>query len=692
MDKLLTFQTQTDKGIFLYTVGEGRDQVFLEKTASAEFHPEIAQYIKTAHKIPGKTQLLLTALGAGEFYGSNVNGDFFPEGPLKNPTPEFGYKTFERMAHVYKHHVNKDPKKSYGTVALSVWNNTMKRVELIVITDDAKAPDIVERVNRGEYPEVSMGCRVPYDVCSICGNKAKTRAQYCDHLRYHMNKIPPGHTKKAYALNTMPKFFDISFVLVGADRIASVMKKVAHMHPQYGVSSAEAAESVNLPIAKTASMEKLAFGLNRQKVASKKLAEMKKEIPSNLDGNTSGVLDQLGLEGAEALRPLEKDIPRTVIIRITRGSPGMDNVNRSLSTLAMMGILPKKREFQDIVLRGMGHISLADRMYERGETFDPSMPIPESQRSACLNSLDLSPSNFDSDIFRHMRPFLADRSYARPLLRKRVIRLVKLAEAGKLEYPVEETEKYASDSDERSPLSITTVMAGLAGLYYALSSKAARASETGVGKVLADHPALGMALGVGTVVGAKELFGNSTKGKYDFNPEKGPIGDINMSWQDQIKIKNKNPLTKMGSIKGVGKALFLGVPALYLASGAQEVRHARNPGQEGFIGRTIRKYPDVLSAGLVGHAMMGSPVTNKLKASLGFMRKAAEDRSKSQVGKDFLSTAVFSLAFPGKSLVSRAIGNTVDQGIISGVGKLLSHKQNTNSNKVKKLNQVGRSI
>ena len=41
------------------------------------------------------------------------------------------------------------------------------------------------------------------------------------------------------------------------------------------------------------------------------------------------------------------------------------------------------------------------------------------------------------------------------------------------------------------------------------------------------------------------------------------------------------------------------------------------------------------------------------------------------------STAVFSLAFPGKSLVSRAVGNTVDQGIISGIGKLLSHKRGT---------------
>ena len=78
MDKILTFQTQTEKGVFLYTIGEGRDHEYLTKTANQGFHPEIQGYIDNAKPIQGKTQLLLTALGAGEFWGSNVNGDFFP--------------------------------------------------------------------------------------------------------------------------------------------------------------------------------------------------------------------------------------------------------------------------------------------------------------------------------------------------------------------------------------------------------------------------------------------------------------------------------------------------------------------------------------------------------------------------------------------------------------------------------------
>ena len=72
MDKLLIFPTRTDKGTFIRLLDEDRDH--LSKTA-AEYHPEIAAYINDPKDLPGKTQLLLTALGACEFWGPNVNGD-----------------------------------------------------------------------------------------------------------------------------------------------------------------------------------------------------------------------------------------------------------------------------------------------------------------------------------------------------------------------------------------------------------------------------------------------------------------------------------------------------------------------------------------------------------------------------------------------------------------------------------------
>lgn len=71
MDKMLTFSSRTNQGVFAYVLG--KDTNYLTKTA-AEFHPQVAQYIREAKVIPGKTQLLLTALGAGEVWGC------FPEG------------------------------------------------------------------------------------------------------------------------------------------------------------------------------------------------------------------------------------------------------------------------------------------------------------------------------------------------------------------------------------------------------------------------------------------------------------------------------------------------------------------------------------------------------------------------------------------------------------------------------------
>ena len=158
IDKLLIFPGKTDKGIFTFVIDA--EQQYLEKTA-AQYNPVISSYIHNAKPIPGKTQILLTALGAGEFWGCNVNGDYFTESGLANPSDLYSHKTFERYAKAYKHHINKDPSKGYGDVALAVYNPIYHRVELIVVIDNARAPDIAEQMENGDYPEWSMGCLRP---------------------------------------------------------------------------------------------------------------------------------------------------------------------------------------------------------------------------------------------------------------------------------------------------------------------------------------------------------------------------------------------------------------------------------------------------------------------------------------------------------------------------------------------------
>lgn len=143
---------------------------------------------------------------------------------------------------VIVHNCNKDPAKAVGKVMRAFWNPTMHRVELMVDLENEKAPDLVERIANGEFPPVSMGTRVMYDVCSICGNRAPTRAQYCDHLKFQMRDVIEG--KKVSALNPSPKFFDISWVFRGADPAAFMLKKVAE-HAYDIISGAAAGEYID---------------------------------------------------------------------------------------------------------------------------------------------------------------------------------------------------------------------------------------------------------------------------------------------------------------------------------------------------------------------------------------------------------------------------------------------------------------
>lgn len=1016
MYKELTFQTYNEKGVFLYTIGEGRDANYLTKTASASFHPQISEYIGNAKPIEGKSQVLLTSLGAGEYWGSNVNGDYFPQEALRHHGKDYGHKTFEYFAKVYKHHINKDPKKSYGDVILAVWHERMKRVELIVTIDHEKAPDLIERINNGEYPEVSMGClkgdakilmsdysmkkikdirsgdmvidasgkisevayphnhehqgtwikptvfgikeieptteehpwkvlpkeqlvckgnkknlsrkqtkctprnhekkgcigcsfiddlrlepiwkradelsigdfvgspipkgqapcketehfvsllglylaegyidssgypsfvvstdevstilsefegvfqfkerkhpesdyasfltiydkelgkklkqyaghkaqekklhpdvmlwdegsqfkllgsylngaggvykgaayfstcnfvlanqihqlllrvgivssvntirhkesnlvkketieyqiwcgtdtsfkleaytrkkglrksqnindkrfiaegylwspivdistedcnetvyniaidsgeydrdsyqingvalhncKVPYDVCSICGNKAKTRAQYCDHLRYHMNKIPPGYNKKAYALNLQPKFFDISFVLVGADRIAKVMKKIAHVP-----------------------MEKTAFGLSNSKIAERKQAEIEKQVPSNTEPNTVKVLEEIGERGGELLHDCEKPIPKQIILKITSTStPGPSFLNKVLSSLLTAGIKPHVNEFQNIALRALGKPDLAEQ-FERSRTFfDPAAPISNSLFSRFSNQMQISPELADNDILRSLVPILPERSYIRPHLNKRVIHIVKLANEGNLP---------SKTKEDRSPLPLLPMMGVLTALYAVYGSKSPEALSKAE-KLLAKNPAIAATLGatmVGLTEGGLALKGRSQRGKFDFNPDKGM--SPNLSWSERINLFNKNPITKTAKVPLAVKT-FAGVPAIYFLSGGQKIRHAQDPQGEGFLGKTLRKYPDLLSAGLVGSHFFKKPQFFKN------LSKVASEEKVAEFSDDLKSNMLFSLAFPGKSMVARSIGMMTDLGIMKALENAASKRK-----------------
>lgn len=165
-------------------------------------------------------------MGSLERWGSNKNADAFPRMGLMNSDPDtYGFKTFEKHAYIYQHHQNKDPAKSIGKVAYAFWDDQMDKVMCLFYLLKDLAPELVNRLEEGGSFPMSMGCRCPFDICSICGNKAPTRKEYCSHLSLYPNQMMPDATK-AMAITPHPKFFDLSHVLRGADPIAHALRLV----------------------------------------------------------------------------------------------------------------------------------------------------------------------------------------------------------------------------------------------------------------------------------------------------------------------------------------------------------------------------------------------------------------------------------------------------------------------------------
>jgi hypothetical protein len=149
-----------------------RSKPFFESLSKEASSSPALEYIKNVQPTPGRTVVLIIGLGSYEYYGLNRNGDGFNEEPYK-PGCSNGpgrdawitddelitkhYQSYEQ-GHVYKHHVNKDPKRAIGKVIKAFWNPYMHRVEVLEDLDNARDPELAERIADGEYPAKSMGC------------------------------------------------------------------------------------------------------------------------------------------------------------------------------------------------------------------------------------------------------------------------------------------------------------------------------------------------------------------------------------------------------------------------------------------------------------------------------------------------------------------------------------------------------
>jgi hypothetical protein len=164
------------------------------------------------------------AVSAGEYWGPNKNGDYFPEQELKE-----SYKTFLTNAKVFKNHENKKSEQAIGEILEGFWNDRMKYVELYIRIDRVLEPKLCRNIETGVVTDVSMGCRVKYSLCSVCGNKATNPSEFCIHVSKKgglRNRIMPNG-KRAFEINVKPKFHDISIVLSGAAPTEKIQEHIA---------------------------------------------------------------------------------------------------------------------------------------------------------------------------------------------------------------------------------------------------------------------------------------------------------------------------------------------------------------------------------------------------------------------------------------------------------------------------------
>lgn len=451
--------------------GEQADQLLVHhlvpgkmvKTASCVL-PEVERFVSTLRPNDRFTYVLVNAMGYSEFFGANSNTDYYGYNPhldfnglvhdwpgigqdfdadkMKAKRWPHGYPCFYNAA-AYAHHKNQDPLAlGFGDVVLSVANPKMKRIELIlrVFNDEAIKKGhgtILSRIRNGERVDVSMGTKVPFDLCSICTDwatvrglmdtfdpgrhihrgipvlqhlrevgpirgVARTRPEYCSCMTKMRGQILPDG-RKVFVYNDFPRFFDISFVWIGADRTARVMWNLSGSNP---LAAKPPAPPTPIPTVSPFSVPSQIRSIVITKVASvdlKKLGEMDKEVTGGTAREVHTAIQQ------------ERAFPDHVLADLVKACGGPQ---RALSTLASQGIVVSPREFMVILHRSSDGVSpllrnLSGLLLRENQVFDTAH---SGVTDAFRITLELS----DKKVEPLLAPALHNRSYFAPYITPRV--------------------------------------------------------------------------------------------------------------------------------------------------------------------------------------------------------------------------------------------------------------------------------
>lgn len=283
----------------------------------------------------------------------------------------------------------------------------------------------VEEDNSFQVNNIAVhNSRVPFDNCAICTDwnvyrkakatfdpkkhpyegaavlewhKAKpirgvaiTRATYCEHMLKTPNKILPDG-RKVFVYNDYPRFFDISYVFIGADKTAKTLMHLSRP----GMTSSPSDAFVKKAAQLFPGMDKTAAAT--PKTSAVKSSEMYKEdIPS-----------QFIPAAVATVTRRERDLPDDMLHRLS-DSP----LESMLATLGSAGVVLRPREFQRVVLIQGGMEELADKLDSRGSVFPRCSADPDFH----LSHGDILP-----DVVKEILPFLSQRSALKEPLHIRVV-------------------------------------------------------------------------------------------------------------------------------------------------------------------------------------------------------------------------------------------------------------------------------
>lgn len=244
----------------------------------------------------------------------------------------------------------------------------------------------IRKIQREPFEGTVYNFEVEEDNSYVAGAYA---VHNCKEMREHANEILPDG-RKVFVYNDYPRFFDISFVFIGADKTAKVMMKIAGTadHSYWFMGGADLAEKLGY-----SEEEKTAAVLD--KAAKDKASEIVKDtVPSQFTGKAVPLLTQS-----------ESDLPTPILDRMG------DDAIKSLATATSLGMVLRPKEFQRVILIQLGQKPLADRLDDEGVVF----PKSDQEEDLPLSSEDVS-----SSILRLLLPFFLARSSFGPLIERRV--------------------------------------------------------------------------------------------------------------------------------------------------------------------------------------------------------------------------------------------------------------------------------